>query len=433
MSGCACAAWLAGWGIAVTVVSSALDSVGLPGYGPIVVAGTDRAAVADAVAAIPAPLRDVWVGTAVTPDCEAGFFAVDRRTVSIETKRALELLPGLELRQGLVTDLRIGSDDGGQSGEAGVRPGQIALGTAFGEVIEGDAVVIAVGLSLGGHVHVGEDVLPGGRYGETQADGLRAALEDLGACFEETMLQVGPCVGGRGTVERLAEVGRLGLPRSLSSAVGEDPRRSENGGERTSVVKAVPLPELIGHGGPARGTSSREWPEDYPPPPQCMEGLRIDAMVVTDAGRGEPAPLLSPDGIATGEVHVSLPGESGRARRGSGDSRRWDVIEGEEPAMASRLSQSVKGSRITNLTPRGRLVASAGAAPLMWVAGRAGGADGYVESLCSGARVAEDIAAVLGAPRTGAPQTSAPQARAPQARAPRTRAPQSSVPQEGGR
>ena len=76
------------------------------------------------------------------------------------TKRALEWLPGLEFRQGLVNDVRMRAKEHvrgcGGSGEeepgGGVGRTRVTVETVFGEMFEADTVVLAVGLGLGGRV-----------------------------------------------------------------------------------------------------------------------------------------------------------------------------------------------------------------------------------------------------------------------------------------
>ena len=58
---------------------------------------------------LPLPLRRAWLSSAAVPESGVPVLVVDRRAVSIETKRALERTPGLKFRQGLVTDLRVES------------------------------------------------------------------------------------------------------------------------------------------------------------------------------------------------------------------------------------------------------------------------------------------------------------------------------------
>ena len=64
------------------------------------------------------------------------------------------------------------------------------VGTAFGETIEADGPSGRV--KPRGHVYVGDDVLPWGRYGETAATGLQEALEALGVTFSEQSIEIGP-------------------------------------------------------------------------------------------------------------------------------------------------------------------------------------------------------------------------------------------------
>ncbi len=161
--------------------------------------------IAGVVAAMPPALRDAWLDSSVASDTGAPFFCVDRRVLSIETKRALEGMPGLEFRQGLATGLRTGSeaehlsgggagccskDDDGRS--ALLERARVVVETAFGDDIEADAVVLAVGLSLGGRVETGDHALPEERGGDVFADGLRASLERLGVSFREATVRVGP-------------------------------------------------------------------------------------------------------------------------------------------------------------------------------------------------------------------------------------------------
>ena len=62
VSGCACAARLAATGVQVTVVSSALDVVGLPGYGPEVWAGSGGLSeIVATLDLLPDGLRWAWL------------------------------------------------------------------------------------------------------------------------------------------------------------------------------------------------------------------------------------------------------------------------------------------------------------------------------------------------------------------------------------
>lgn len=374
ISGCACAAALAARGIAVTVVSSALDTVGLPGYGPEVVAGPEGLPrVLRVVEALPAVLREVWVESAVVPEGRAEFVAVDRRMLSVETKRALEQMPGLRLRQALVVGLHwVGEESAGIDRSSGSC--SVVLNTAFGEEIGGDAVVIAAGLALGGGLSSGDAVLAGGRYDETPGEGLMGALEELGAVFEEVTVEVGPWF----------PEGHLRVPPGDKEAWTE---------EGAKAVEALPLRAALGFGvGDGQGYETsgrrevRKWPQEAPPAPNWSEHLRPRGMVVRQAEGGRRGPLLSPDGRATGEVHLWQGMSQARmplALGGGGDE--------DAGSVASRMGHRVEGVRVANAGPRGRVRGDAESAGRLWVAGRAGGACGYLESLLSGVEVAEDI------------------------------------------
>ena len=393
----------------MTVISSALDSIGQPAYGPEIVAGSGTwQEIREVIGALPDVLRDVWLAASVAPADGTGLFAVDRRMLSVETKRALERMPGLRFRQGLVTSVAMPGE-----GEDG-RPGRAVIETAFGEAIEGDAVVIAVGMALGGRVCVGEDAVPGGRYGETPSDGLRGVLERMGAAFEEVRLRVGPRFS-RAVVGLYPGEGRAqGEVRVGEETGGEGPVRAESGGEvlrsersgcelvpseepgddaveslRVTegvalekalgwAIDAIGMPDDAAHG--RRGSRQRiYWPAEFPAAPNWTGGLRLNEMVLAPREGGGDTPVLLPDGLATGEVWVDYAGPVGEA----------------EYPPASRLEHTVVGERVGNLTNGGRLNPGAGRGAPLWVTGRAAGAETYLESLAAGARVAEEVVAVL--------------------------------------
>jgi hypothetical protein len=442
VSGCACAAALASRGVRVTVLNSALDAVGLPGYGPDVAGKMGGwAEIGETMAALPAVLREVWLDAVAAPDDGAAFLTVDRRMVSIETKRALERIPGLEFRQGLVTDVRVVPEGGhrpgpeGSPSRGGGGPGRarVAVETVFGEVIEADAVVLAVGLSLGGRVAVGDDVMPGGRYGETPADGLREALQALGVTYGEATVEVGArfassnsevtdfIKGSRGRRNRRDRQGDPGsssgqerrygrlaaraIPvRAILAGAEESPATGEptgfgeppgpggvfSGGRQARLKEAR---RALGAGSDAGERSSQPWPLDCPPAPHWTDGLRIDQLVLRKTEQGKTLPLLSPDGLATAEVHLSPEGARSEGLDGVGN----DDTGCELHAMASRLGHTVRGLTIENLSPKGRLAVGEAATLPVWVAGRTAGAAGYLESLRSGIRAAQDVATFLAA------------------------------------
>ena len=60
-------------GLRVTLMNSALDAVGLPGYGPDVAGARGWAEIEETMAALPAVLRGVWLDAAAVPDDGAAF------------------------------------------------------------------------------------------------------------------------------------------------------------------------------------------------------------------------------------------------------------------------------------------------------------------------------------------------------------------------
>jgi len=451
ISGCACAATLTAAGVGVTFISSALDSVGQPGYGPVVSAdggGWDQ--VAAALAALPPVLRTPWLEAstaapetatempqtataapqtatarldpAARTDSGPAFFYVDRRMLSIETKRALERLPGLEFRQALVTEVRLATprtlptgDDGEWGPHDGEHCSRLIIGTAFGETIETDAVILAVGLSLDGRVRVGDDVLPGGRYGETAAAGLREALEALGATFDEQTVEIGP---------RFPLEGHRGW--DVRHAAGLEPVHGIDRGGHARLVSTRPLREVLdamcegwedhgreGAGGSAGkvgaamdpSASSAGWLPEYPASPHWTEGLRSEAAVLLPRASGSLVPWLSPDGAATDEIYLT---EQTNRAEVLGQTCTSGMVSGND-APASRLGHTVTGLVVKNLSAGGRVMTDGkrseerdkkrgGERSLgIWVTGRAGGATSYLESLASGVRVARDVTAALGA------------------------------------
>lgn len=361
VSGCACAAALAGYGLQVTLVNSAMDRVGLPTYGPDIIAEPGPWEELDqALAAVPEPVRRVWLEAGLRPSGGDPIVNVDRRRVSIELKRMLEHLPGLDFRQGFVVDVRSGGGDAG-----------VEVETIFGEVFEADAVVLAVGLSLDGTCEVGEDRMRAGRYGEPGSDGLFRALGRLGAEFTEMAAEVGATIAGadaRGRREAMPSLGGLGEPW-----------------EAEDLIPACADPGLV------------SWPDDYPPAPHMDPGLRTTTMMFASCGaEGQPLgssgtrrPVLSPDEGCGDEISVA-PGRApldGEKARGDGDyERSGDDAE----AVYVRMPLRITAQAVSSLGAGGRLSAGQVRVPL-WVCGRAGGALHYLGSLGSGVRVARDV------------------------------------------
>ena len=308
VSGCACAAALASAGLHVILMNSAMDRVGLPAYGPDLVGpkGGWREA-GEVFRGLPLPLRNVWARAATMPASGEAVLNIDRRKISIETKRALEGIRGLEFRQGFVIDLRLvaGGDDRQQGGpeDAGIahnrsvtertQDRRVEVETLFGEILGADALVVAVGLSFGVRVNSETGAVRGGRYGEPVSEGLRAALETLGAEFGETSLEVGPRVSARTAAER-------GWLAGSGSAGAGIPTPSED-----LLLPVLPDPP------------SDSWPAGYPPAPHWQVDLRVNRMVMTWGTTGREEGGRTPRSPPTGRRPprcICRPGASSRTR-----------------------------------------------------------------------------------------------------------------------
>ncbi len=450
VSGCACAATLAMNGIRVTLLNSALDSVGQPGYGPVVCASDrDWSRIVGTLATLPQPLRNAWLDACSVADIDTPLLFVDRRMLSIETKRALERMTGLEFRQGLVTEVRIEPQEGTQALPGGIRSAvqKVVVTTAFGEAIAAEAVVLAVGLSLGGRVRVGDDVLSGGRYGETPSDELRDALAKLGITFREVRIEVGSrfpraqsrewCLAPVGLTE-LSVVDEVDATSANNSVSAEllDGKGSDLSGVKADVPKidyrtvtAISLRNALGMLGADwlyADNGSCAWSSDYPPAPHWSEELREWPAVIVCRQENATVPWMLPDGVATGEAYLAqatwhselLTGHSVPATRhsvptmghlGVGALRpapetalckarveagvEYDGSRGLVPA--SRLQHTVTGLVATEVDFTGRVMLGRDTASVVWVAGRVGGTVDYLESLASGVRVGRSVADAL--------------------------------------
>ncbi len=101
----------------------------------------------------------------------------DKRAYQLAMTRVLEEQPRLELREALVTGLRV---DGGR-----VQGVEVQGGTG----LDADAVVLCAGTFLNGMIHMGEKSFPAGREGENAAVELSGSLRRIG--FDLQRLKTG--------------------------------------------------------------------------------------------------------------------------------------------------------------------------------------------------------------------------------------------------
>ncbi|HEY5529134.1 MAG TPA: FAD-dependent oxidoreductase [Thermoleophilia bacterium] len=413
VSGCACAASLAVAGARVILVNSALDVLGLPGHGPALLPcrGGGWSEIGQVLGGLPSRLRWAWLCSASVPIDGSPCLLVDRRAVSLETKRALEGVVGIEFRQGLVVDVRPakggaanvetsvtpapgsapeGESSGRSSGAVQPDRRRVEVVTAFGEVFAGDVAIIAVGLGLGGRILVGDDSMAGGRYGEVAADLLMQSLEDQGVKFQSVEVDEGRRISG----SRLGSLERAGRRLSKRDVEGTITARSLTAARPTAASSAsAPLDDgadrfpgelleareallRVAMGTEVGDAMERDsWRMDYPLAPHRMDELRRRGVVLhlrtASLGANGSEPLVSPDGGATGELYVSGEGLA--------------ILEEDLPA--ARLEHVITAEVIADAQGGGRVAEIDG----VWVVGQAAGAKGYLDSLQSGIEVARAI------------------------------------------
>jgi hypothetical protein len=307
---------------------------------------------------------------------------IDRRRVSVETKRLLEQVPRLQFRQGFVIDLRVVSPT--SEGDSA----KVQAETIFGEVFEADVAVVAAGLSLGGRSSVGGDTVEGGRYGEPASDELLGALKALGAEFREVVLRVGArsAAADLPLLESAARKRAASYGAAATDATSHEETPGAAGDGESGVMEAQLRPV-------AEGQAEWAWPADYPPAPHRDPTLRLQRMLVAvrnvKGGEGSRTggylPVISPDGAATSEVYVA---RDSFAAEAADDGQ--DVVT----AVTTRMPLTVTAFAATNVSTSGGLTVPA-AHGRIWVVGRSAGADDYLESLASGVRGGLDVAAAL--------------------------------------
>ncbi|NLE74920.1 MAG: hypothetical protein GX604_09890 [Actinobacteria bacterium] len=380
VSGCACAAVLASRGVATTLVNSALDVTGMPGYGPVLshVRPEEARAVVAALDALPMEMRCAWLSGSLLcrPELtEVAGLIVDPRAVSLRVKWVLEQYPQLQLRQALVTAVQADGDGGW------------IIRSAFDDELRASYVVVAVGLSLGGRLTVGMQTLEGGRYGEVASDELLEVLRGLGVKCEVSSLSVGhtECAtftdlpSGSVAMERLDDARRKTTKRS-SAAVSADPwfvwlEAVERWGRESAVWERGVSGE---ERGPAPLLSYSLERNDYVRPSWALSGSTQNE----DCGDGaRDAVVLYPAGLATAEWAT--------AERATGNSVDWDM---PQEAHRSRPGYEVRAYVVRDVDDEGRVSGLDG----IWAVGRVAGASSYVESLASGVRAAAAVAAAAG-------------------------------------
>jgi tRNA uridine 5-carboxymethylaminomethyl modification enzyme len=126
----------------------------------------------------------------------------DKRLYFLAMKNALEMVPDLDLKQGLVEQLLIESDR--------VKGVVTSLGVEW----PSQTVVLATGTFLGGRIMTGEVAFPAGRAGEFPATGLAASLRELGFTLGRLQTNTPPRINAR-TIDFSQTVPQLGSETPL--------------------------------------------------------------------------------------------------------------------------------------------------------------------------------------------------------------------------
>ena len=109
----------------------------------------------------------------------------DKRLYFLAMKNALEMVPNLDLKQGLVEKLLV----------EGARVKGVV--TNLGIEWRGQTVILTTGTFLGARIMTGEVTFPAGRAGEFPADGLSASLRELGFTLGRLQTNTPPRINAR--------------------------------------------------------------------------------------------------------------------------------------------------------------------------------------------------------------------------------------------
>jgi hypothetical protein len=325
--------------------------------------------------------------------------------------------------------------------------------TVFGEVLTARTVVLAVGLALGASTTMGGQEMPGGRYGETPATGLKAALDAAGVSFERIEEAVGDRYGGN---SRLVTDAFATADSPHSDPQHSDPQHAElhpdaqhcepgPGDHRWVTSGLIPIRRLLEQQGNAAppsvqgepqglpaalpatwaalgsAESAGSWPSIYPPAPYWTEELH-PARVLFGAGsetasaggddvdpptraprHGSPeqqadarGPARAVDSALRDEVMLVPDGIETR------EFYRTPRLERDWPAggtgPASRLDYRVHAFVMSELDDGGRVPQFG---DRVWAIGRTAGAEEYLESLRTGVDCAERLLKLLDADTAG--------------------------------
>ncbi len=225
----------------------------------------------------------------------------DRMRFSEMWRSILENTPGLYLWQDSVTELLIEQVHSDRGGECDGTPSYIVRGvkTATGAEFKAKAVVLTNGTFLNGLMHIGRNMLPGGRCAEPASYGLSDQLKSLGFSVERMKTGTPVRVDGRSVKWELTVPQELEEDYHHFSYLPDVRRRLKQ--RRCYTVYTNPetheilrqgLPDSPLYNGQIQSIGPRYCPS-------------IETKIVTFADKNEHQLFLEPEGESTQEFYVN--------------------------------------------------------------------------------------------------------------------------------